>query len=930
MRYEGTTRQKDRNSAHDGPIAKALVLLTSLALGCSGTSKEGKPADSELGRTTAFGKAEESDPEEPVAADEDAILPLGEITKTSFREHPAGKAWVMAPGEEPVEMDIGQAEARGYTIVDLSNGWTPYIFTEKTPGTEDTTKNKYRQKYIGLANDQIDSDGDALPSHGHNYLELYGIPPSLSVIKAEWDGHDDDVEPCLEEAGFDPEVFTSFEGKIVYKRSGQNKRNRTARMRRARLAKAMRKAKLKIDVPEDLEAAATNPATKSAYESWRAVQAEVDVIDHAQRRFRCEQLFTNGKDGRGKFDKAVYDSATTHALANFERKHDLMGWGHFKRDNLDTLALTPDQASHERLLRVLTERVVTSAGIIEDGSAGQWKRGKFRYKDTDGNEHALRDVVTEFSGAAVEALGLQTPDSAEAALARLSDLGEGNFENLLVAIKMPEKPAYYSDNVPEDLEAAATNPATKSAYESWRAVQAEVDVIDHAQRRFRCEQLFTNGKDGRGKFDKAVYDSATTHALANFERKHDLMGWGHFKRDNLDTLALTPDQASHERLLRVLTERVVTSAGIIEDGSAGQWKRGKFRYKDTDGNEHALRDVVTEFSGAAVEALGMQTPDSAEAALARLSDLGEGNFENLLVAIKMPEKPAYYSDNMRFSAVIDRGDVWYEFPYSDDGKKKSQPRSRYPHLTLYVHYADQKIPLVHWRTTIGAWRNEFKDGQVMLKYKNSDVGDRVWKDIVAAPVWIPPPTTPPAELIKGKWKNGKFRRGVNYDEIGPGFRSAYGLVAAYHIKQSKDAEGNVVSEFDNSIRTHGSVDYMSILRRYSHGCHRLYNMDAVRLFAYVLQHRDYGRIGQIPVGVGRHLEADGRSYHMKISTRGYKYELVEPIPVTVTRGRVRGSRSTPIEGYLERPLTEEEKAAQAEAAMEAAGDAVEDVLTPWL
>lgn len=726
MRYTGFTREKDQNS---GPV-KGLALALTLAVGCSGASKEGKPAESELGRTTAFGQADEADPEEPAQADEDAILPLGEITKTSFREHPAQKAWIMAPGEEPTEMDIGQAEARGYTIVDLSNTWTPYIFTEKTPGAEDSTPNRYRQKYVGLANDQIDSDGDALGDHGHNYLELYGIPPALSVIKTEWDAHETDINPCLEESGFDPEVFKSFDGKIVYRKSGQNKRNRTAKMRLAKLKKEMRKAKLSFD-----------------------------------------------------------DAA--------------------------------------------------------------------------------------------------------------------------------------------DLETAKTDSRTKKHYDNWRAIQGEVDVIDHAQRRFRCEHLFNNGKDGRGKFTKAVYDSATTHALANFERKHDIMGWGHFKRDNMDMLALSPNEASHERVLRAVTERVVTSAGILEDGSAAQWKRGKFRWKDEDGNEHELRDLVTEYSAATVEALGLQTPESTKAALAKLSDLGEGNFENLLVAIKMPPKPAYYGEDMKFSTVIDRGDVWYEFPYTEDGKKKSQPRSRFPHLTLYVHYADQKIPLVHWRTTIGSWRNEYKDGDVMLKYKNSDVGDRVWKDIVAAPVWIPPPSTPPAELIKGKWKNGKFRRGVNYDEIGPGFRSAYGLVAAYHIKQSKDADGNVVSEFDNSIRTHGSVDYMSILRRFSHGCHRLYNMDAVRLFTFVLQHREYSRIGQIPVGVGRRLEHDGRTFHMKIGTRGYKYELVEPIPVTVTRGRIRGSRSTPLEGYLERPLTEEEKAAQAEEAMKEAGDAVGDALNPF-
>ena len=223
-----------------------------------------------------------------------------------------------------------------------------------------------------------------------------------------------------------------------------------------------------------------------------------------------------------------------------------------------------------------------------------------------------------------------------------------------------------------------------------------------------------------------------------------------------------------------------------------------------------------------------------------------------------------------------------------------------------------------------------RHGEVMLKYKNSDVGPRVWKDIVAAPVWIPPATTPPGELIKGKWKNGRFSRGVNYDEIGPGFRSAYGLVAAYHIKQSKNADGEVVSEFDNSIRTHGSVDYMSILRRYSHGCHRLYNMDAVRMFSYILQHRGYSRLGQVPVGVGRHLDHDGHSYHMKISTRGYKYELEQPIPVQVNRGRIRGSRSEPYTEALVKPLTEAERAAQAEAAMEAASDALDGVVGPLL
>ena len=699
---------QDRQAGFWANLARIAVAgcLALTVPGCSGANKEGKPGagESDLGKTDAVGRGGKGSD-----ADADADLEpieLGPVTKGSLREHPAKHAWVVEAGAEPKKLPIGHAEAKGYAVIDLSNSWTPYIFTEKTPGGEDEATNKYRKTYIGLANDEIDSDGDALKDHQHNYLELYGIPPSLKVVWAEWSGLDDTIKPCLDEAGFDPGVFAEFEGKIIYTKKGQSKRKKSAKYYWAQLKRKMKKAKLDPSSPEDLEAAKTDPKTRGMYKKWREFQGAVDVIDHAQRRFRCEKMFNNA--------------------------------------------------------------------------------------------------------------------------------------------------------------------------------------------------------DGRGKFTPGIYDSATTHALAKFERKHDVMGWGHFKADNIGVLGLSPDEAVHQRLLRAVQERVVSSTGIIEDGSAAQWKRGKFTWKDAEGNEQPLRDLATEYTEATIKALGIETPESAKATMAKLSELGDGNFDNLLIAVKLPEKPAYYSDNMEFSTVIDRGDVWYDFPYDAEGNKKGQPRSRFPHITVYVHYNEQKIPLIHWRTTIGSWRNEIKDGEVMLKYKNSDVGDRVWRDIVAAPVWIPPASTPPAELVKGKWKNGKFRRGVNYDEIGPGYRSAYGLVAAYHIRENLDADGNIVSVYDNSIRTHGSVDYMSILRRFSHGCHRLYNMDAVRLFSFVLRHRDYSREGQIAVGVGRYLEVEERTYHMKIGTRGYKYRLAEPIPVTVTNGRIRGRRRSPISTYIPKPVKEEE------------------------
>ena len=644
------------------------------------------------------------EPETAASAGEAAAPPVREpsappapvLPKVSQREHAAGQAWVFEPGAEPRKQEIAQAEAAGYTVVDLGNSWVPYIFSEKTTGVEDLSANEYRQRYIGLANDKIDAEGEKLDSHERNFLELYGIPPTLRVVHADWQASDAEIDPCLTQAGFDPEVFKRFTGVIPYtgKKGGDV---RKAKALAAKLAKDMKKAGL-------------DPATP---------------------------------------------------------------------------------------------------------------------------------------------------------------------------------------------EAAKDHPKLGNSYALWQETKARVDVIDHAQRRLRCEKMFVSA-EGVGKYEPGVFDSATTHALAAFEKKHAIKGWGHFTQDNLAALALSQAESNHRRLLRVVEERTVSGAGILEDGSALKWKP-KFRWTDSQGQEHALRDVAGEARSAVIAALDLTTPESAKQTLARLSDLGGGNFDNLLVAVRLPPPPAYYAEDMQFDVVIDRGDVWYDFPFDSEGNKLGQPRERYPHFTLYAVLGEQKIPLVHWRTTIGSWRSEMYNGSEHYKYKESDVGDRVWKEIVAAPVWIPPATTPPRELVRRKWKDGKVRTVVNYGEFGPSYTSAYGLVAAYHIKEIKDAEGNWKADFDNGIRTHGSVDYMSILRRFSHGCHRLYNMSAVRMFSFILTHRAFTREGQIKLGFGREIVHEGHPYKIQLKTRGYRYTLQQPIAVHVLEGRIRGDRKSPVDAYIPKP-----------------------------
>ena len=135
---------------------------------------------------------------------------------------------------------------------------------------------------------------------------------------------------------------------------------------------------------------------------------------------------------------------------------------------------------------------------------------------------------------------------------------------------------------------------------------------------------------------------------------------------------------------------------------------------------------------------------------------------------------------------------------------------------------------------------------------------------------------------------------VNTGMMGPGYQSAYGLVMGIHVDPKR-------GYFDNQIRTHGSVDYTSIARRFSHGCHRLVNNRAVRMYDFVLRHRSFKRIGNMVMNMKRNFEVDEEKYRYTIKTRGYYYELANPVPVTVLEGKVLGETKKPITAYLRKP-----------------------------
>ena len=46
---------------------------------------------------------------------------------------------------------------------------------------------------------------------------------------------------------------------------------------------------------------------------------------------------------------------------------------------------------------------------------------------------------------------------------------------------------------------------------------------------------------------------------------------------------------------------------------------------------------------------------------------------------------------------------------------------------------------------------------------------------------------------------------------------------------------------------------------------------------------------------------EDKEYEYLLDTRGYYYQLEQPIPVLVTQGRIKGNAKHPIEGYVQKP-----------------------------
>lgn len=432
-----------------------------------------------------------------------------------------------------------------------------------------------------------------------------------------------------------------------------------------------------------------------------------------------------------------------------------------------------------------------------------------------------------------------------------------------------------------DLPALAELPTLAPTYARWLKLDGLHRGLIAAQQHLACEH-FLAAKDADGSMSWR-----TSNAVELFQRRNFLMPNERLDPETREALALDSQELDFRLALRILRERVVDATGLIEDGTASGGPQPVLgrqldpaAMRAARGGEQALPEGAPDLIGAATEAaavaLGWTGP-------AEVRAFFEHHPQGLRVALALPAVPAYHTTHMDLAAEVDRGDVWY------DDVPLARNVAHRPTLVLFVNDAGTRRPLIRWPTTIGGWSDvRMGDGSVVRKWKESDVGPRVWRDLYAAPTWMPPPTTPDRDLVKNNY-DGTWS--LKKEVMGPGPHAAFGMTLLVHHQVVKLKDGTERFD-DNGIGTHGSASVTSIVNGTSHGCHRLYNQLAVRLGDFLLHHRDHVVKGDTPESYRRLVRYKG-TFLAKLETRGYLYELTPPVHVDVKLGNIRSARKVP-------------------------------------
>ncbi len=225
------------------------------------------------------------------------------------------------------------ARGDGLTVVDLSDDWLPYIFSEVAG------KPQPMRKYLmDLANGRLRGGSTYVRAREDRYFEAFGVSPSLNLLR---------------------------------RRMADRKRHACHdRVKDVVLEDLSTKNVIPPEEPEKVP----NPDPATVGETpliltGRTISprpltpAERRAVLATQAHLRCEDLLA------GKANPARMDRRTVEGLKIYQRLQMLGDSGRIDLETRTTLLGDSREHDFRALLRALRERVVDATGLLEDGSA---------------------------------------------------------------------------------------------------------------------------------------------------------------------------------------------------------------------------------------------------------------------------------------------------------------------------------------------------------------------------------------------------------------------------------------------------------------------------------------------------------------------------------------------------------------------------------
>ena len=407
----------------------------------------------------------------------------------------SGGLMVVEGGHVAGQTTPERARHDGLTVIDLSDGWLPYIFSE-----EPEKPQPLRPDLIALANGRLPRGSTFARAREDRYFEAFGIFPSLNLVRRRLvDGkrhlcHDKVVDKALEQMSPKSVIVPEEPEKTT-------------------------------NTPED--GAQDTPATEVPPRKPLSPAAQRAVIA-MQAHLRCEGLLPGGAK------RARMDRRTVAGLQIYQRMLMIADNG---RIDLETrTALLADSREHDfrALLRALRERVIDATGLLEDGSAlGVLGEVQGRQLDSDEFRPLPVETATTQAAAAPQAPGKTTgaPDLIAAATQAASQaLGWTSPEAVLASTlvvqpppstrRSPRKAAGVQSPAPLPTAVAIRLPPLPPYHNSKMDLRVEIDSGEVVLKRPALD------KDGKKKWHPPVDDRPTLTLYARVgEREVALCRW---------------------------------------------------------------------------------------------------------------------------------------------------------------------------------------------------------------------------------------------------------------------------------------------------------------------------------------------------------------------------------------------------------------------